>query len=381
MLRKTYKLIAAGFVLGLMVPSEMAIIIRHDRDDALYLALGAKYPVSGFFQERVGCTLIAPRWALTAAHTIEENPAFIDYYVMFGGKRYEAEKIIIHPQRVKGTVDSSADLALIKLRTPVSGIAPALLYDRMDEADKDVILAGYGMTGNGLTGQTGERGRLRAATNKIEGPLENSLLLVFDPPPFATELEGVGGGGDSGSPALYEENGKLYIMGVSSFNSGSVRQGTASRYGSFSGYARISTRRNWIVETMKADPPDSLWTARKAIVGHRFPKGMVGRRAEAFFTAFNAGREGSMARFYADHRPPHPEGRTPEERAKGWQELMDQYGKYEVKAFSTQGRYSFAYLVYSPQAKVWRGVQIDFEDKKPFLVKGIRMWDVDQPAR
>ena len=110
------------------------------------------------------------------------------------------EKIIIHPARVRGAVDSSADLALFKLKQPVTEIKPVLLYDRMDEADKDVILAGYGTTGDGVAGPNGGRGKLRAATNKIEGPLENSLLMVFDAPPFATELEGIGGAGDSGSP-------------------------------------------------------------------------------------------------------------------------------------------------------------------------------------
>lgn len=366
-----------GFVLLVLVQSSLAIIIRHDRDDQQYLLLGAKYQVSGFLQERVGCTLIAPEWALTAAHTIEENPAFINYYVLFGGRRYEVEKIIIHPARVRGTVDSSADLALLKLKQPVTDIKPALLYDRMDEADKEVVLAGYGTTGNGIAGQNGERGKLRAATNKIEGPLENSLLMVFDAPPFATELEGIGGAGDSGSPALYEENGRLFIMGVSSFNSGNAKQGTSSKYGTFSGYARISTRRAWIQATMKADPPDSLWSEKKEIKNGLFPKDAFGRRSQAFFESFNSGQEAAIAKFYADHRTPHREGRSPQERAKGWQELMDQYGKYEVKAFSKQGKYAYAYLVYSPHAKTWRGVRIDFESKAPFRVTGIQMWDVD----
>ncbi len=377
MSQRISKLSAIGFALATFAQGSSAIIIRHDRDDQQYLLLGAKYQVSGFLQERVGCTLIAPLWAVTAAHTIEENPAFINYYVMFGGKRYEVEKIIIHPSRVKGTVDSSADLALLKLKQPVTEIKPALLYDRMDEADKEVVLAGYGMTGNGLAGQNGERGKLRAATNKIEGPLENSLLMVFDAPPFATELEGIGGAGDSGSPALYEEGGKLYIMGVGSFNSGNAKQGTSSKYGTFSGYARISTRRTWILETMKADPPDSLWSEKKEIKNNSFPKDTFGKRSQAFFASFNAGQEAAIAKFYADHRPPHPEGKTPQERAKGWQELMDQNGAYEVKAFSKQGRHSYAYLVYSAKAKTWRGVQIDFESKAPYRVTGIQMWDVD----
>lgn len=60
------KLIAIIFVISFLAKDDFSIVIRHDRDDEKYLALGAKYPQSGHFQERVGCTLIAPRWAITA---------------------------------------------------------------------------------------------------------------------------------------------------------------------------------------------------------------------------------------------------------------------------------------------------------------------------
>ena len=381
MSKRILKLILIPLLFGLCSQSVFPIIIRHDRDDARYLALGAKYPQTGYFQERVGCTLIAPNWAITAAHTIEGNPAFINYYVMFGGKRYEIEKIILHPARVKNTVDSSADIALLKLKTPVMDIAPALLYERQDEGGKNVILAGNGATGTGLTGGTGERGKLRAATNQIEGALENSLLMVFDPPPFGTDLEGIGGAGDSGSPAFYEENGKLYLIGVGSFNSGDAQKGTASKYGTFDGYARISTRRKWILETIKTDPPDSLWGPLRKIKNNSFPKDVFGRRADAFFKAFNAGTESAIAEFYATHRPPNPEGKTPQERAKGWQELMNQYGKYEVQGFSRQGNYNYSFLVFSAKEKLWRGVQLEFEENKPHRVKGMQMWDTGPPAQ
>lgn len=378
-MKRLLKLIAIAFVVILSAKDDFSIVIRHDRDDSQYLALGAKYPAVGYFQERVGCTLIAPRWAITAAHTIEGHPAFINYYVMFGDKRYEIEKIIIHPARVSNTVDSSADIALLKLKESVTNITPALLYDKQDEPGKNVILVGNGKSGTGLTGQTAERGKRRGATNQIEGALENSLLLVFDAPPFATDLEGIGGDGDSGSPALYEENGKLFIIGVNSFNSGDSKRGTVGKYMTFDGYARISTRRNWILQTIKADPPNSLWSELKKNKYNAFPKDIFGRRAEAFFKAFNIGNETAMAEFYAAHRPPSPEGKTPQERAKGWQEDMNKDGKYEVYGFSKQGNYKYAFLVFSLRQKIWRGVQLDFEEIKPYRVKGISIWDPDPP--
>jgi hypothetical protein len=365
-------------VINLLASNGFSIVIRHDRDDEIYLALGAMFPVVGFFQERVGCTLIAPRWAITAAHVVESNPGFIDYYVVFGGKRYEVEKIIIHPKRTRDAVDSSADIALLKFKEPVTGITPALLYDRMDEAGKQVVLAGYGKTGNGLTGATGERGKLRGATNEIEGALENSLLLVFDAPPHGTDLEGINGAGDSGSPAIYEENGKLYIMGVSSFNSGDEKKGTASKYWTFEGYARISTRRQWILDTIRTDPPTAFWGDFRKIKNNVFPASVFGRRAAAFFKAFNSGRESEIARFYAEHRPPVP-GKTPAERAKGWQELLDQYGNYKVYGYARAGAYRYTFLVYSEKEKIWRGVYLEFEEKQPHKVKSMAMGDTKPP--
>lgn len=375
MLRKVTLTLSIVVVINLLASHAFSIVIRHDREDEKYLALGAKYPVVGYFQERVGCTLIAPRWAITAAHVVESNPGFIDYYVMFGGKRYAVEKIILHPKRVRDTVDSSADIALLKLKEPVTGITPALLYDRMDEGGKKVVIAGYGRTGNGLTGMTGERGKLRGATNEIEGALENSLLLVFDAPPLGTDLEGISGAGDSGSPALYEENGKLYVIGVSSFNSGDVQKGTAGKYWTFEGFARVSTRRQWILNTIRSDAPSAFWGNFKKIRNNAFPANVFGRRAAAFFRAFNSGKESEVANFYALHRPPHPQGKTPQERAKGWQELIDQYGKYEVHGYSQAGTDRYTYLVYSAREKIWRGVYLEFEEKPPYKVKGISMGD------
>src|SRR5262249_30100112 len=155
------------------------------------------------------------------AHTIENNNPFTNLYVMFSGQRYEVEKAFLHPNRVKGSVDSSADMALLKLTRQVEGITPVLLYEKGDEVGKVVTIVGRGGTGNGLTGQTMPKGHtLRGATNRIEAALENSILMTFDAPPGGTNLEGIPGSGDSGGPALFEQDGKLYLLGVDSFNSG-----------------------------------------------------------------------------------------------------------------------------------------------------------------
>src|SRR5262245_44915243 len=165
----------AGLILAVAFYSEArGIIIRHDRDDAKYLALGAKFPAVGHLGGAVECTLIAPKWALGAAHTVEDyfSPGSKPF-VIFGGKRYDIEKMILHPARLKGTADSAADLVLLKLAAPVAGIAPVLLYEKDDEPGKIITIVGRGKTGTGLTGPVGEKGTVpRGATNRIEAVFE-----------------------------------------------------------------------------------------------------------------------------------------------------------------------------------------------------------------
>src|SRR3954468_3937346 len=146
-----------------------AIVIRDDVPEAESIALGTRYPATGHFNDSVACTLIRPRWALPAAHVAEEQQPFVDYYVTFAGRRYQVEKIIFHPQRVAGAVDSSEDLALLKLDRDVEGVEAVPLFSQQDEVDLPITRVGWGMTGTGKTGATGERSRVpRGMTNRIE---------------------------------------------------------------------------------------------------------------------------------------------------------------------------------------------------------------------
>ena len=374
----SFLFVTAAFLI--LVPLDAAAIVRrHDKPDESYQRLGSHYPAVGHFQERVGCTLIAPQWAITAAHVVEGNPPFVGYFVLFGGKRYDVEKIIVHPLRKRNAVDSSADLALLKLTKPVDGITPVPLYNFSDEAGKKIVMVGRGRAGDGLTGANEDRGTLRGATNEIDGALENSLLIIFDAPPYGTELEGITGPGDSGSAAFIEKDGKSYIVGVASFNSGDPDKGTSSKYQTFTAYARISTRRDWILNTIKKDPPDSNWGPVHKADNSSMPRTVFGKRASAFIAAFNSGKELEIAAAYRAEVVPSTSGRTPEERATGWGKLMDQYGEYEVRGFSRLGN-MHAFLVYSKKAKIWRGVSFEFEPAAPNRITKIDMWDAEPPA-
>jgi hypothetical protein len=287
---------------------------------------------------------------------------------------------VIHPLRARNAVDSSADLALLKLAKPVEGITPMPLYDQMDEAGKRILLVGRGRSGDGLTGASEERGTLRGATNEIDGALENSLLVIFDAPPFGTELEGITGAGDSGSPAIIEKEGIAYVAGVSSFNSGDPEKGTSSKYQTFSAFARVSTRRDWILNTMRKDPPDSNWGAFHKVSLYSMPRSVYGRRAGAFLKAYNSGELAALAEVYRHEVTPSSSGRLPEDRAAVWRELIDQYGEYEVHGYSKLGN-TYAFLVFSKKAKIWRGIKFEYEARGSNRITKIDLWDAEPPRQ
>lgn len=74
-----------------------AIVIRHDRDDALYKALAAKYKAVGQVGRGGEGVLIRPLWVLTAAHVAESLGPFARH-VTFGDERYEIVKVVLHPE-------------------------------------------------------------------------------------------------------------------------------------------------------------------------------------------------------------------------------------------------------------------------------------------
>jgi secreted trypsin-like serine protease len=67
--------------------------------------------------------------------------------------------------------------------------------------------------------------------------------MRFDPPPGCTALEGVGGEGDSGGPAIVRTTHALTIAGISSWQDHS---GTLGSYGCVEHYARVSQQIAWI---------------------------------------------------------------------------------------------------------------------------------------
>lgn len=190
-------------------------------------------------------TLIRPDWILTAAHVaVELSP---DAEIEIAEATYAIKEIFLHPNFInysetKELADN--DIALIQLEKSVTTVSPLPLYQQKDELGKVVTFVGKGDFGNGLIGPDRVDGQMRLATNRIEKTDEQWLVFKFDAPPECTELEGISGPGDSGSPALVKTEEGWAIAGISSGQQ-SLDLGEG-HYGVWEYYTRVSFQLDWI---------------------------------------------------------------------------------------------------------------------------------------
>ena len=218
------KTIGTILLLSLVVLTAQAIVMRHDVDEAKYLALAEKY---GAPAQRLNAgvgTFIRPDWIITAAHVC--NPEYVGKEIEIAGVVYPIKQVVVHPD-FDDSRSIANDIALIQLSKPVAGAALAKLYRKSDEVGKDIIFVGTGYAGTGdkgmAEGEINKDRQMRAAQNKVDGIRQDGFIrFTFDAPDSgkALPLEGISGPGDSGGPALWFDGEQAYIMGVSSHQDG-----------------------------------------------------------------------------------------------------------------------------------------------------------------
>jgi len=234
-----------SFAIAVVSFQANSIVIRHDVQDSKYRASLKDFPpLATLYKIGVHGTLIDPSWVVTAGHGIfcvEKGDR-----IKVGDQLVEVDSRYTHSGYLSGDEN---DIALIKLKSPVTGIEPAKLYRKTDEANQNIWFIGSGATGTGLTGQTapeisGNKGTLRKAENRIEKTSEKELFFVFDKGDKALPLEGVSGNADSGGPAYKMIDGQYYVYGVSSrADSPTLNVG---EYGVSEIYSKISYHASWI---------------------------------------------------------------------------------------------------------------------------------------
>lgn len=346
------------------------ILRRHDRDDSRYLALATRYAPAICQVGYATGTLITDRWIITAAHVVRNISPFSRSAVCGSEHRaikatYALSAITLRQlsAAVASIDDNVADLALVELETPVRIGLPVHLNHDTKEKGKSIVVVGGGVTGTGETGPDAEDGKLRAATNVIDEATGQYIRFSFSPPddPTATDLEGIGGPGDSGGPAFIERKGQLYIVGVSSINSRNGATGP-SRYKSIESYSRISTNLRWINAVMrheiKADSVAEIITD----VRNSWPDTHGAHLAESWVSAFNSRDSLSLIAFEQRYRADSLLTTKPAAaRVATWHGLNDQWGNLRPAAF-TQIENRVMLLVEAPKPGYWMRIEFILDD-------------------
>ena len=339
-------------------PPYAPVVRRADVEDAASLELAKRFDATVRFHPDGSGTLIGDRWVLTAAHVARGLSPFSPR-VHVGDADRRVRRAFFHPDSTgDGRRPPRVDLALVELEEPVEGVRPARLYLRSDEVGRAVFVVGYGDFGPAGARLTRGDGRRRAATNIVDAAEEGRLVLDFDAPPDGTELEGVGGPGDSGGPLyLAPDEGELdaapFLAGVSFASLG----GRPGSYGVKDLYVRVSEFAAWVDATRKAAPAVPVERPDVIDVAGGFPEGPRGALLAAFFESF--GEPESIASFAARWRSDASRRRSPDPAFLGrMARLADELGELEPQRLARID--DRRWVVLAQGSAGWHGVVFRF---------------------
>ncbi len=276
--------------------SAFAIILRDDKTDADYqnLADDDRFNCVGIVKivtDHPGVEygtgfVINPRTVITAGHVVDEAGTIIpgDSSIAFGADPLNSPtdgSVLSATYLHAGFVDGSPpinDIAFLMTSRRLTSITPATISTGTG-LGKTAYTAGYGGTGNGITGYTTTDYLKRAMGNAIDlysdilAPGHYALLQDFDDPDGTTNtitdffgapssaipvtLEGATYSGDSGGPLMVSEDDEWKVVGLTSF--GYVQDGyVQGEYGSILGYLPIKDFAVWIAANNPVKAP--YWT-------------------------------------------------------------------------------------------------------------------------
>jgi len=246
------------FVFTLFLIILNGMVIRDDVDDSQYRADENDYPEVFYMWDRGECagTLIAvgdadfTEYGITAAHCFCGQSI---NNIQVAGVQYNVEEVFQHPCfSCNQDGPNGADVAIIKL-TQKTNFRGKDIYTGSDESGKEFTLLGWGDFGVAgvRPGRTVWDKNFRRGNNVVVHAGE-TIRYRFDGPPNALPLEAVAWSGDSGGPALLNDQ----IIGV---NSG----GDCCDYGVMDEYSRLSSKLPWIQASIAADSAQSVSSCQR----------------------------------------------------------------------------------------------------------------------
>lgn len=205
-----------------------------------------------------GGTVVAEQWILTAAHCIDKKKAANKYDILVGTDtlavdccRLPAIDYIIHPQydarRKDGVSKHDYDIALIKVDTSKKSIKEYIidLYDHDSPVGKDMRATGWGVTERRYSPTVNLLGVMLPVIDNDICNLKKSYDKTVTENMFCAGDE-MGKRdtckGDSGGPGTVEYNGKMFLIGVTSWGDSC---GKLFKYGV---YTRVHNFKSWIKE-------------------------------------------------------------------------------------------------------------------------------------
>lgn len=250
--------------------------IRHDRSDSSYTSLAASYAAVGklTWGSYIGsATLVDENWILSAGHCLDAaglsaSDWTFDLTASGGGVHVGAERFVYSGWT--GELSDGTDIALLRLATPETTVAPATINTDTSEVGRTATHVGFGRTGTGLTGDIYSAGTKRAGNNVVDldgslvgGYSDTILFEDFDSPSegdswsgSATplDLEYLIAPGDSGGGLFMDFGLGSVLAGVHSFIA-SLDGTTNADYGDISGSIKVSAYASWIMDTMSGNDP------------------------------------------------------------------------------------------------------------------------------
>ena len=192
------------------------------------------------------CVLIAPHWALTAAHVTED-------LVAAGIETADGEHIVTRfvPHPDYAGEYGWHDIALVHTDTPFTLQRYPPLTDGTERLGSVATASGYGVTGRLSTGVTPEGAGLRAGTMRLVAEERSILVCAIarsgSPLPYC-----IAPGDSGGGLWAVAADGTTRLVGINSCVS---RRGGKPRYveGEESCHTRVSLYLDWIRQTAGLD--------------------------------------------------------------------------------------------------------------------------------